>query len=350
MFGDDANSNDLSYLYRIMRDITDGLIVISTEGTIVYVNPSAIRILDNPALAVGKKYIEFMVTDKTGENDEFHQYVLDCASDKNKEHEGVLHYKCPDGDKRVFRVISSYAYNEEHTESIGVILQFSDITEVHKARQKHIETTVVMVALLAMLSVWNLVFGIWEAAGRKLSVHILTILIEVMGAVVSFFVLRKTSITREDMGISFKGAGKAVVVDTVCTAAVLAGMVVLKLIIRAISPEMAGRPMFYFGSWDIMDTLYPITVVIQEFLTRGVVQGGIKKILPGKYATHISIVLSSLFFSALHIHMGLGFMVGAFLLLSVFGILYEKQKTIWGLCIPHFLLGLSLKLIWGIGA
>ena len=57
-----------------------------------------------------------------------------------------------------------------------------------------------------------------------------------------------------------------------------------------------------------------------------------------------------MFFSALHIHLGLGFMAGSFLLLSVFGILYERQKTIWGLCIPHFLLGLSLKLIWGIGA
>ena len=344
------NSTDYQYLYRIMRDITDGLIVIDSEGTIAYVNPSAKKILDNEALVEGKKYIEFMVTDKTGENDEFHQYVLDCASEVNKDHEGILNYSCPDGSKHIFRVISSYAYNEERTQSIGVILQFSDITEVQKARRKHIEATVVLVALLAMLSVWNLIFGIWEARGRSLNSHILTVIIEVMGAVLSFFVYRSTSITKEDLGISFKGVGRAVAVDSFCTAAVLVGMVILKLIMRAFDPELASRPMFYFSSWSIMETVYPITVVVQEFLTRGVVQGSVKKILPGKHAVPISIILSSMFFSALHIHLGLGFMVGSFLLLSVFGILYEKQKTIWGLCIPHFFLGLSLKLIWGIGA
>ena len=59
-------SKDFKYLSRIMRDITDGLIVLDTEGTVVFVNPSALKILDNPALVEGKKYIEFMVTDRTG--------------------------------------------------------------------------------------------------------------------------------------------------------------------------------------------------------------------------------------------------------------------------------------------
>ena len=45
--GESKRVNDLGYLYRIMRDITDGLIVLDTEGTVIYVNPSAKRILDN---------------------------------------------------------------------------------------------------------------------------------------------------------------------------------------------------------------------------------------------------------------------------------------------------------------
>ena len=341
--GESKRANDLGYLYRIMRDITDGLIVLDTEGTVIYVNPSAKRILDNPAICEGRKYIEFMVTDKTGENDAFHQYVLDCAADKNTDHVGVLHYSCPNGEKRVFRMVSSYAYNEEQTENIGVILQFSDITEVSKAQQKHVETAVVLVALLAMLSVWNLIFGIWEFGGRKIPGYIMTQLIEVMGAVASVFLYRKTSITKEDLGISFKGAFRAVLIDGFFTALILAGMIVTRHFLR-------GNSGFYFGAWGISETIYPVTVVIQEFLTRGVVQGSVKRIIPGKYAVPVSIALSSLFFCALHIHLGLGFMIGAFLLLSVFGVIYEKQKTIWGLCIPHYFLGLSLKIIWGIGA
>ena len=343
-------SKDFKYLSRIMRDITDGLIVLDTEGTVVFVNPSALKILDNPALVEGKKYIEFMVTDRTGENDDFHQYVLDCAGDKNKEHEGLLNYSCPNGEKRVFRMISSYAYNEEMTENIGVILQFSDVTEVAKAHQKHVETTVVLVALLAMLSIWNLIFGIWEFRGRAMPGYRMTQLIEVMGAIVSFLVYKKTSITKEDLGISFKGTGRAVLTNGLFTALILLGMIAVKLVLRNTSPNASSLPMFYFGSWGIADTVYPITVIVQEFLTRGVVQGSVKRILPGKHAVLISIILSSLFFCALHIHLGLGFMIGSFLLLSVFGVIYERQKTIWGLCIPHYFLGLSLKLIWGIGA
>ena len=36
----------------------------------------------------------------------------------------------------------------------------------------------------------------------------------------------------------------------------------------------------------------------------------------------------------------------SFILLSVFGLIYRKQKTIWGLCIPHFVLGTAIVVLF----
>ena len=345
----EESGNGLNYLYRITRDITDGLIVIDLKGTVVYINPSAKNILNNPALAEGAKYADFMASDNVTANDGFHQYVLDCIYDKNAEHIGLVNYTCPDGSRYILRVISSYEYNDEKTENIGVILQFSDVTEKHLAQQKQTETAVVLVALLAMLSIWNLVYGIWEYAAKPIPPHIMTMLVELMGAEGAVYILRKTSITKKDLGLHFRGTRRYVLQDGLYTLIILVAMIIAKLIMRMKGMPAGSGPMFYFSAWSITDTIYPLTVVIQEFLTRGVVQGSVARILPWKNRVAISIILSSLFFSALHIHLGLGFMTGSFLLLSVFGIIYQKQKTIWGLCIPHYFLGLSLKLIWGIG-
>ena len=56
--------------------------------------------------------------------------------------------------------------------------------------------------------------------------------------------------------------------------------------------------------------------------------------------------MSSLLFGALHIHRGFIYMLAATVLLGIFGVLYRKQNSIWGLCIPHFVLG---EIIWFLG-
>jgi len=107
--------------------------------------------------------------------------------------------------------------------------------------------------------------------------------------------------------------------------------------------------LFDFSNWGIEQTLYPITVVAQELLTRGAAQSSLTIALPDKTPAIIPIIISSLFFGALHIHKGLIYMIGAMILLCFFGLLYNKQKTIWGLCISHYILGLSIAIMRGIG-
>ena len=122
-----------------------------------------------------------------------------------------------------------------------------------------------------------------------------------------------------------------------------------RLLARRFFPAVVSpdEPLFYWNVLRPIDLLYIPNVVLQEFLVRGVTQGSIERILPENYSPAVSIIVSSLFFGSIHIHKGIVYMVGAALLLAFFGALYKKQKTIWGLCIPHLFLSWSLRVIWG---
>ena len=81
-------------------------------------------------------------------------------------------------------------------------------------------------------------------------------------------------------------------------------------------------------------------------LYRGVIHENLRRIFVGKHSEAMAIVVSSLIFGALHIHRGFIYMIAATALLSIFGVLYRRQNSIWGLCIPHFVLG---EIIWFLG-
>ena len=334
----------------ITRDLNDGLILMDRSGTVQYFNPSASRLLGNDSLKQGEKYAEFMDSDDAVSNDEFHQYVLDSIYDKSSTHSGNVKYTCPDGAVRYFRVSASTALDDDGKEPLGVIVQFSDITDLHKAKIKHDDATKVLIAIIAMMSVWNFVYVIWELAGRPITPSMMTVIIEVIGVIGTIFAIAFTSITISDFGLGVRNLKESVKYNTILTAVVLGVMLVAKFIIITFFPNVFG-PGASLIFWDKAGTsslTYIITVIVQEFLTRGAAQGSIEAILPEKYPQAFAIIISSLIFGALHVHRGIAFMVGATLLLSIFGFIYKKQGTIWGLCIPHYFLGLSLTLIWGI--
>ena len=155
-----------------------------------------------------------------------------CNDRRSGNHRGEVTYTRPDGSVRYFSIETSFAGGEDGLQKTGVILQFSDITDLHLAKVKHDDTFKVLAGTILIMALWNFIAAIWESMGRPIS------------------------------------------------------------------------------------------------------------------STALTVIIASLVFGAVHIHKGIVYMVGAALLLSFFGILYSKQKTIWGLCIPHLVLSWSLRILW----
>ena len=334
-------------LPRITRDISDGLMVLDLHGTILFVNPAARRLLNEPTLAESAKYAAVMMRDDAPENDAFHQFLLDAVYDKEKPHTGTLDYTRRDGTRYRFRMTSSYLFNDEETEKAGVVIQFSDETDISLLREKNTDSARVFVVLMSFVCLWVYDYALWDMMGQPISSSVLTYGLELFGAFIFFFLWRFTSITFEDMGLRIRGAGRYILIDAAFAAAALGLLIAIKLVLLRVSPNVFQKQalvnMDYFD-WSCR--IYPLTVVMQEFFTRGVVHESVKRILPGKYAVPVAIIVSSLLFGALHIHKGLLFMTGAMLLLGLFGVIYEKQKSIWGLCIPHYVLGLAICILF----
>lgn len=340
--------NNIGLSSRITRDITDGLIVLDLHGNIVLSNKSAIDILGNEQIGVGTKYAEIMMADENSQNDAFHQFLLDAIYDKNKPHFGNLVYFRPDGSKRVLHVVSSFLFREDMTVQEGAVIQISDITEVATLKEKVDDSAKVFVILMSALCLWVITCYLWEIIDNPISDTVMTQVVEFFGIGLFYYLYKYTSITIRDMGLGIKNLGKAICFDVILTAICLTILVAIKLYMIRTGYFDASEPFLLFNEFDWACWIYPLTVVIQEFLTRGVIHESIRRIIPGKYSTTLSIIVSSLFFATLHIYKGLVFTAGAFCLLSIFGIMYNKQKSIWGLCIPHLMLGWAITLLFGV--
>ncbi len=257
-------------------------------------------------------------------------------------------YTRPDGSVRYFSIESSFASSEDGLQKTGVILQFSDVTDLHLAKIKHDDTIKVLIGTITIMAIWGYLVAIWEKAGEPISSTGLTVIIEVLGVIATLFALRYTSLIVTDLGLGTKNLKRSVTVDTALTFAVLAVMILVKLLMRQFLPEKINleEPFFRWDVFSPLDLLYIPTVVLQELLVRGVMQESLERILPDSYPPSVAIIVSSMVFGSIHIHKGIVFMVGAAFLLCFFGFLYRKQRTIWGLCIPHLILSWALRLLW----
>ncbi len=335
-------------LPRILRDITDGVLVLDQGGTVRYINPRGCQILGLTKECVGQKYYAVVMDDEKDDNDGFHQFLLDAVYDKDNVHGGELEYICEDGKKLNLRIVTSFLRNSDGTRKDGVVIQFSDITEVVRLRRKERDTTTVFAVTMILLCSWIFFIQIWEFLGRPVPLFMMTNLVELIGILLLLFILKNTSFTWQDIGLSTKKLGPIIRLDSLIAAAGVVLLILVKVVMLKVKPDYfpSDAPFFEWRNLlKVSRILYPFTAILQEFLVRGGVHENMRRIFTGKRGETVAIVVSSLFFGALHLYLGIAYMAGAALLLGLLGVLYRKQNTIWGLCIPHYVLGTALSIL-----
>ncbi len=333
------NSQDM-IRSRILRDVNDGVMAVDTRGTIIFANPQCDAIL-NADVPVGEKYISFMMKDPKN-NDEFHQMILDAVEDKDHLHQKVIPYIKPDGTEIKISMKSSFIRSEDGKKKEGITLVFTDVTEEELLNRKVKDSAVSFIILLAGLCVWIFIYALNEFLGQPLSFIHMTNLLLVMSGVMLLIYTRFTVLTLEDLGLSRKNLKRNLLEGVGFAIIGVAVVALVKLGLMHVMPEMFPAPLVDFSRFSINEVKYIIEVVWQEFIARGVVHESLRRIIPGRHGEGLALLVSSLFFGALHIHGGIIYMVGASLLLGILGTVYVRQESIWGTCIPHYVLGVCL--------
>ena len=329
---------------RVLRDFDDGIITFGRDGIIRYINPSASLILGLTENTVGKPYQELFGK----ENESLWELLAQATEEKETSHRGDVLYRRKDGSTVLLNASCICLRDGDGSRQTTYALHFDDITEIDTLRRKRRESSAVFIGTMTAVSVWVYVVAFWQHTGQKVSQEVMTQFIHAIALVMFFYIRHYTHFTFEEMGLKIHGISRAVKIDCLLTAAAAAILFGIKLVLLRVSPGFfaEGAPFWDWSKANWSDYIYPLTAIMQEFLSRGVIHENLRRIFVGRHSETMAIIVSSLLFGALHIHRGFMYMIAATALLSLFGILYRRQNSIWGLCIPHFVLG---EIVWFLG-
>lgn len=327
---------------RILRDMRDGVLALDMRGRILFLNEQGRTLLGESQDLTGQRYTEaFLGREGAEANDAFHQLILDAVYDKDRTHSGEAPYRTSGGENRRFRLTTSFLHSEDCGEKIGIVAIFSDVTEVARLNQQRRESSIIFAVLMICVCLYLFFWSLLRYLEIEPPGWVLSKLIEAISLVMLVIILKTTSFSIRDIGLRITNARATFVPDLLITAGGLAALVLGKVVLLQVAPGFfpEGAPFWDWSVGTFADVIYPLTVILQEFLARGVMQENLRRIFTGPHAGFLSIFVSALVFGVMHIAYGLPFMLGATLLLGVLGILYHRQGNIWGLCIIHYVLG-----------
>ena len=330
---------------RVLQDMSSAVLVLDSKGRIVYVNSPAACMLEVDEGYRDEK-IRFSLFSDNTYNDSFNEAILDALYDKDATTVKKVPYMAPSGRKYIVRMSSSYLRDPETDEAL-LVITLSDETVAEEMTRKFNDSAHTFTTFLFGFCGWILIYAFWDYLGRPIGTDYMTHGVEVLGIFMLFFILRYTSLTWRDLGITAREPAKTTqtaLIIAICAFIFLCGT---KAVARLIDPNCfePDAPFFDPSRFGLRQIQYVFTAGIQEFLARSVMQGNLRRITTGKHTGALAIILSSLIFSALHIHFGFLFMAGAAILAGLEGILYEKQQNILGVWIVHWVFGVSGTLL-----
>ena len=321
----------------VFEDIADGVLLLSCDGTISYMNQSARAMLSISTDQLGYSLPGAWLQQTDPRNDDLCQSILDALYDKHSKITKPVNFYTPNNQKRILQIKSSYWDAPEPEGHDGVLLILHDITAEEQHKKEKEDAILIFSFFLTAIGIWTLFYAALTHFQIEIPRFCMTYILLGLGAALTWLIIWKTDLTISDIGLSFRNIRKPVLVNVAFSVLACLVMIAAKAIFlmsgSAFFPE--GQPFFDF-QFTLGMKLYPLSVLLQEILSQSIIHECLMRILKGKNSHIHAILLSSILFTVLHIHRGFGFMIGSLLLGCGIGILYRRQRTVWGLCITHY--------------
>lgn len=321
----------------VFENVVDGILLIGRTGEIQYINESAQNLIDITDGELKEAFVRSQIEREEKINDAFYQIIIDAIYEKTKSINKKVSFLKNSGERLELNVKSSYWSNSKNEDENGILLIIQNITEEEAAKREKNKLIVVFSLFLSIIGVWNLFFAAMNQFSIDLPSYIMTYILLGIGFVMAVVLCRYTGFKISDIGLSIKGHKGALLFGVGVSAGAIIVMVVLKLVLISLDlGYFAEEDPFWDFSFTSGMKVYPISVVLQEFISQGIIHECLMRIISGKHSKALAIFLSSMLFMILHIHKGVLFMIGAALLVCIVGVIYRKQRTIWGVTIIHY--------------
>lgn len=321
----------------VFGDIADGVLLLACDGTITYMNKSAQAMLNIAADQLGCSLPGVWLQQMNPQNDDLCQSILDALYDKQAKITKTVNFYTQSKEKRILQIKSSYWDAPDPENQDGVLLILQDVTAEEHLKKEKEDAILIFSFFLTAIGIWTLFYAALTYFQIEIPRFCMTYILLGLGAILTWVIIWKTDLTISDIGLSFRNIRRPVLIDIAISLSVCLVMIVAKAIFvmrgSAFFPQ--GQPFFDF-QFTLGMKLYPLSVLLQELLSQSIIHECLMRILKGKNSHIHAILLSAMLFTVLHIHRGFGFMIGSLFLGCIIGIMYRKQRTIWGLCITHY--------------
>ena len=164
---------------------------------------------------------------------------------------------------------------------------------------------------------------------------------------ISYIYVRQSGLPKDMFGLGMTNFKPALWFSLKATAIALPVLFLIKWIMITWFPEQYGDQFIEIYQVKGASTplfviliLYSVHAVLQEFIARGCLQGGLDQFLTGPRSGLIAIIISTLIFSSFHLMKDFKFALLAIPPSLFWGYLFYKHKNLIAVSISHIIIGL----------
>lgn len=325
----------------IFNNMSDGVIMVNEEGIITYMNSASAAIFHVDAEdAIQKPFNDIFLQNK--KNRAFNKLFRSSMEKGQLTEKTMVKYTSSEAKESSFVTVDISLMQQENTAIRrkepfqGMIVLVEDVTDTQLLQQHDHDCAYIFAGLILCISIY---LAAWSLCRFTLHVPLktqdYTMMIEMITFVLFLEIAFCTSFSLREIGlIPNISRWRTNLKETITTGVIVCLLILLaKLVLSLAGIRIKG---YFIGGSLHGAYIYIFTAFIQEFLARGVIQKSVKSLLHVKYQKQLSIFLTSLLFSLMHLPFGFYFMVGAFLLSCALGVIFERQRDIWGCAVLHW--------------
>lgn len=204
----------------------------------------------------------------------------------------------------------------------------------------------IFVSVVLLLTFYTFVLGILDTGFFTRLAHAGTIrniisrTIEVTALLIVFRMIRSSKLPLKDFGVTFSGWRRSVPESIVVSAVVVGVLILAKFLTNKYSPgTFRESQIFDLNYFSLSYVTYIVVAPLQEFIARGTTQSTLERLFVGKNKGWLAIIVTSFLFGSLHVYSSFHLAIAAVLTGWLWGWMYNRQRSLVGVGLSHFLIG-----------
>lgn len=317
----------------VFSHINDICLLLDREGVVKYANQAFFDTFQIPKDSFDGKIQNFLLGKR---NKSFLELYTEILEGQMTDGSKVVKYTTEDNVKLHFEVEVLNVAEIEKSHQYETLIVIKNASERYRLAQLQHDCANIFASLIIGISLY---IGTWTLCKFTLQLKLTTAdytkMIEGITFILFLEILFFTSFSLKDVGLVPQK--KRIVRNglwTIIIGIITCGLLLLGRIYMVYN-GIPGKSYFIGGSISGAVS-YILTATIQEFLARGVMQTSVKYLMNVRFQKTISVLLTSMLFSLMHLPFGFLFMLGAFLLSIALGTIYERQGDLWGCALLHW--------------